>query len=177
MNKKMIGIIAAILVAVVVVVIAVIGAFTVENPDKSGSSIVDEKVETIKTEEKSQEKAENDAVQSDKEQKSESKPQPTDSAKEEKVFTPTFMYFVSEKNAGYKEGMAAVEKLKKEYEGKVNFDIRDVDKNPENLENFPVADMIPALIMLNTNNDICAFSPMVIKYEDMKTAIDSAFAN
>lgn len=177
MNKKIIGIIAAVIVAVVVVIMAIVGAFTVDSPAESGSSIVDEQVETVKGEEKSQEKSENTPVQNEKEPQSENKPQKDNSATEEKVFTPTFMYFVSEKNDGYKEGMASVERLKKEYADKVNFDIRDVDKNPENLENFPVADMIPALIMLNTKNDICAFSPMVTKYEDLKAAIDSAFTN
>ena len=177
MNKKMIGIIAAIIVAVVVVIMAIVGAFTVDSQDKNVSSIVDEQVGTVKSEEKTQEKSENAPTQNEKEQKTENKPQTGNFDAEEKVFTPTFMYFVSEKNEGYKEGMAAVERLKKEYDGKVNFDIRDVDKNPENLKNFPVADIIPALIMLNTKNDICAFSPMVTKYEDLKAAIDSAFTN
>ena len=177
MNKKIIGIIADIIVAVVVVIIAVVGAFTVESPNANTSSIVDKKVETVKSEEKLQEKSENSSEQKDTDKKSEDKSQTSNSAEEEKEFTPTFMYFVSQKNEGYKEGMESVERLKKEYEGKVNFDIRDVDKNPETLENFPVGDVIPALIMLDTKNDICAILPMVTKYEDLKAAIDSAFTN
>ena len=41
---------------------------------------------------------------------------------EEKVYTPTFMMFVTKNDENYDEYMAVIEEVKTEYEGKVNFD-------------------------------------------------------
>lgn len=80
--------------------------------------------------------------------------------------TPTFMYFVSNSDEGFDETNAMLESLQKEYEGKVNFSIVNIDENPEAAANFPVKDQTPALIMLNTNNDISA---MEFKCSDEQT--------
>ena len=93
---------------------------------------------------------------------------------EEKVYTPTFMYFISASDADFEKTNGVIEKLKKEYDGKVNFDIRNVDEHPEYLDNFPVKDQTPALIMLNTKNDISDFLFKNGNYEDLKGAIDKA---
>ncbi len=97
-------------------------------------------------------------------------------AQEEKIYTPTFMYFVSYSDEGYDATMVILEELKKEYEGRVNFDIRNIDENPELVNNFPVKDNTPTLIMLNTKNDI---SNILFKTKDkdkLKDAISAAMA-
>lgn len=84
--------------------------------------------------------------------------QQTQSATEEPVVTPTFVYFVSQNDANYAEAMEVVEKLKAEYDGKINFDIRDFDEDPENANNFAfIAGNTPALIMLDIHNSPCDF--------------------
>jgi len=92
----------------------------------------------------------------------------------EKVYTPTFMYFVADTDANFAQTNETIEKLKKEYEGRVNFDIRNVTQDPSQLENFPVEGQTPALIMLNTNNDISNFLFMNGNYDDLKSAIEAA---
>lgn len=91
--------------------------------------------------------------------------------------TPTFMYFVSNSDENFDETNAMIEELKGEYDGKVNFDIVNIDENPEAATNFPVKDQTPALIMLNTNNDISAMefkcSDKATLTEDIETALSA----
>ena len=75
---------------------------------------------------------------------------------DEKKYTPTFMYFISKSDAGFDATNGMIEDLKKEYDGRVKFDIINVDDTPEAKENFPVDQQTPALIMLNTSNNISA---------------------
>lgn len=93
---------------------------------------------------------------------------------EDNVTIPTFMYFVSDDDADLKTANEVIEKLKKEYEGIVNFDIRNVTKEPENLKNFPVEGSTPALIMLNSNNDISNILFKNSIYTELKQAIEEA---
>lgn len=78
----------------------------------------------------------------------------SETAEEEVKVTPTFMYFISASDEGYEQTNAMIEELKAQYGDKINFDIVNVDEHPEAKENFPVDGMTPALIMLNTSNDI-----------------------
>ncbi len=80
-------------------------------------------------------------------------------ATERTKVTPTFMYFVSAADENHEADLAAVEELKTQYEGRINFDIKDVDAQPELLDNFPVGGNTPALIMLDIYNDISAIAP------------------
>lgn len=95
-------------------------------------------------------------------------------AAEEKVYTPTFMYFVSNDDADFAKTNETIEKLKAEYNGKVNFDVRNVTEDPSQLDNFPVAGQTPALIMLDTSNNISDFLFMNGNYDDLKAAIEAA---
>lgn len=70
--------------------------------------------------------------------------------------TPVFMYFVSKNDEGYSDYMAMVEELKSEYGDEVDFNIVDVDENPDSKQNFPVDGNTPMLIMTNKTNDISA---------------------
>ncbi len=98
-----------------------------------------------------------------------------ETAEEEKVYTPTFMYFVSKNDAKYDEAMKAVDELKSEFDGKVKFDIVDVDENPDAKKNFEMVDgNTPFLIMLNTKNDICAFEFMCSDKDKLKADIENA---
>ena len=92
----------------------------------------------------------------------------------EEVYTPTFMYFVSSSDANYDEAMAVVSELQSEYEGKITFDIHNIDETPEDKENFPVDGTTPALIMLNTDNDISAMEFMCADKETLKNDIEIA---
>lgn len=134
-----------------------------ENNDKSEKTDKSDKSEKSdkKTEKKTEEKSE----------KNDTASQP------EETFTPTFMYFVSDKDENKAETEKIVEELKKEYEGKVNFDVRNIDENPEDATNFPVEGNTPALIMLNTSNDICAFEMQCADKDDLKQAIEGALGN
>lgn len=91
---------------------------------------------------------------------------------EEKVYVPTFMYFVSD--ADKKDVEKTIGKLRKEFEGKVTFDIVNVDENPDTKKNFPVEGNTPMLIMLNTKNDISAFAPKCTGYDELKLQIEKA---
>lgn len=94
---------------------------------------------------------------------------------EEKVkVTPTFMYFVSSADADYNQAMSVVESLKTSYGEQVKFDIVNVDENPDVKQNFPVDGQTPALIMLDTSNDICAFELKCSDEERLKVAIEKA---
>lgn len=89
--------------------------------------------------------------------------------------TPTFMYFVSKADAAYNEEMAMIEELKAEYGEKVNFDIKDVDEDTTIAENFAfVPGNTPALIMLNTANDISAIQMQCADKATLKAEIDKA---
>lgn len=91
----------------------------------------------------------------------------TDMAEEpEATYTPTFVYVVSKTHENYDEYMKIVEELKSEYEGRVKFDLRDMDENPEEKENFPVMDGVPMLIMLDTKNN-----PITIDYTTDKSKL------
>lgn len=88
--------------------------------------------------------------------------------------TPTFMFFTSKNDADHDKTMAVVEELKKTYGEKIKFDLVDIDETPEATENFPVKDQTPALIMLNTSNDISAFEFKITDKSKMEEAIKTA---
>ena len=84
--------------------------------------------------------------------------QSTDPTPEPEKVTPTFVYFITKEDAETDAFLATVEKLKGEFEGKINFDLRDLDANPEEKENFAlVVGNTPAVIMLDIYNNPCAF--------------------
>ena len=58
---------------------------------------------------------------------------------------------------------------------KINFQLVNVDENPEALENFSlVKDQTPALIMLDTSNNISAIEFKCSDKDKLKTDIDNA---
>ena len=65
--------------------------------------------------------------------------------------------------------------LENEYKDKINFQLVNVDENPEALENFSlVKDQTPALIMLDTSNNISAIEFKCSDKDKLKTDIDNA---
>lgn len=90
------------------------------------------------------------------------------------AYTPTFMYFVSGSDADFEAETAVFEKLQKEYDGKVKFDLHNIDETPEDKDNFPVEGMTPALIMLNTSNDISAMEFQCSDEATLKEHIETA---
>lgn len=98
---------------------------------------------------------------------------------EEKVYTPTFMMFVTKDDEGYDDYMAVIEEVKAEYEGRVNFDITDIEEESEAKENFGdiIALGTPTLIMLNTKNEPCAFVGKCVDKQQMTETIEAALGS
>ena len=197
-NKKIIAIIAAavIVAGTIVALVASNNSKTTTQTDTPETAVItpapDDAAENKEAEEKkaeAEEKAE-EKKQENKEEPKEKAPEPEKKPdnneekntapaekEEQKVFTPTFMYFVSEKDDGYTATNVIIDELKKEYEGKVNFDIRNIDEDPELTKNFPVGDgNTPTLIMLNTKNEISNILFKTSDKEKLKSAIDAALA-
>ena len=94
--------------------------------------------------------------------------------REEGYYTPVMMYFVSKNDEGYADYMAMVEELKAEYDGRVDFEIIDVDEHPEAKENFPAEGNTPMLIMNDITNTITSIRFKCADKELIKGDIDAA---
>ena len=190
MNKnKKIALVAAV-IAVMAVLIAVVN---ITKKPESGrindTSVKTEEKQDHKTEETKNASTNNDAESTTKaEKKTDEKTAEKAAPAEEKTVnqsaeksepaekvTPTFMYFVSKSDADYAAGLSAVESLKKEYGDKVKFEIADIDEKPELKDNFQlVVGQTPALIMLNTSNDISALEFKCTDTDTLKKDIENA---
>lgn len=121
------------------------------------------------------EKSEKQDKKSDKKESDSKSDEKSQTASEEvEEVTPTFMFFVSKNDTDYDKAMKAVDELKKEYKKKINFDIVDIDENPDAKNNFPVEGNTPTLIMLNTLNDISDFKLKISDKDVMENAIKNA---
>ena len=168
MKKLLIGIVAALIVVVGGVVIYSL----VSDKDVTETEYVQEvNAEQENTEKNSENKMDTENTADDNTTQEQTQ---QSSDEEKKVYTPTFMYFISNSDENFEETNKVIDELKKEYDGKVNFDIVNVDENPEAKENFPVDGQTPALIMLNTSNDISAFEFKCGDKDKLKSAIDAA---
>lgn len=86
---------------------------------------------------------------------------------------PTFMYFYT--NTETETVDPIIDELQDEYDNKVTFTLINVDENPEALNNFElVTGNTPALIMLNTDNDISKFEFKCTDKEILKADIEAA---
>jgi len=123
-----------------------------------------------------QEEAVNQNEETEQKQPEETKPEEKGEEKGEEVNTktPVFIYFVSESDSNYNEALKVFEELKKEYEGKIEFDLKNVTQNPELLENFAlVKDNTPALIM-DGKEGITGFQFKMTDKATLKTEIEKA---
>ncbi len=94
---------------------------------------------------------------------------------ENTVVKPTFMYFVTNSDLENGDTKSALEKLQKEYGEKVVFEIKNVDEDKELLENFSIVKgNTPALIMLDTSNDISSILYKTNSYDTLKDAVIKA---
>ncbi len=172
MDKKKKIIIVSCIAAVIIVAACVWGMNMkkTENRDMVSDTGTVQQTENVQSEEaeqkdvKTEEKS--DAQKTGDKQTAKSEP--------EKVYTPTFMYFVSGSDEGFENTNKVIEELKKEYDGKVTFDVRNIDEDKEAAENFPVEGNTPLLIMLNTKNDMSAFNPKCSDKDMLKQAIEIA---
>lgn len=101
----------------------------------------------------------------------------TDTAQTESTekVTPTFMYFVANADDNFDATNTMYTELENEYKDKINFQLVNVDENPEALENFSlVKDQTPALIMLDTSNNISAIEFKCSDKDKLKSDIDTA---
>lgn len=187
-NKKI-----ALVVAVIAVMAVLIAVVNITKKPESGrindTSVKTEEKQDHKTEETKNASTNNDAESTTKaEKKTDGKTAEKAAPAEEKTVnqsaeksepaekvTPTFMYFVSKSDADYAAGLSAVESLKKEYGDKVKFEIADIDEKPELKDNFQlVVGQTPALIMLNTSNDISALEFKCTDTDTLKKDIENA---
>ncbi|MDD6735622.1 MAG: hypothetical protein PUE13_04840 [Clostridiales bacterium] len=86
---------------------------------------------------------------------------------------PVFMYFVTNSDLEDKTVKGSLAQLEKDYAGLVEFDIRNVDKDPKLLSDFPVKDNTPALIMLDEKGDIISFLYKTSSYDKLKESIET----
>lgn len=101
----------------------------------------------------------------------------TDTAQTESTekVTPTFMYFVANADENFDATNTMYTELENEYKDDINFQLINVDENPEALENFSlVKDQTPALIMLDTSNNISAIEFKCSDKDKLKSDIDTA---
>lgn len=190
MNKNKKIVLVAAVIAVMAVLIAVVN---ITKKPESGrindTSVKTEEKQDHKTEETKNASTNNDAESTTKaEEKTDGKTaekaapaeekavnQSAEESEPEEKVTPTFMYFVSKSDADYAAGLSAVESLKKEYGDKVKFEIADIDEKPELKDNFQlVVGQTPALIMLNTSNDISALEFKCTDTDTLKKDIENA---
>ena len=88
---------------------------------------------------------------------------------------PTFMYFVTNADLENADTKQVLADLQAEYKDRVVFDIKNIDEDPTILESFALVNgQTPALIMLNTTNDICQFLFKSNDKAQLKAAIDGA---
>ena len=88
---------------------------------------------------------------------------------------PIFMYFVTNSDLENGDTKNALEKLQKKYSEKVIFEIKNVDEDKELLENFSIVKgNTPALIMLDTSNDISSVLYKTSSYDTLKDAVKKA---
>ena len=165
-NKALVGVGTAVVAAAVI--ICVIVAQNTKQPQKSENSPSPSTAPVVESTQAPQDKNQQDSAQAPQNASKE------EEKKEEKVYTPTFMYFVSNADEGFDATMVMIEELKKEYKDRVTFDVRNIDETPEDAEHFPVKDNTPALIMLNTKNDISNILFKVKDKDQLKQAIEAA---
>lgn len=156
MNKKNIIII---LCAAVAVVLAVVMILSFAGKEKK-NDVSEPKTENVDGAASQQEETSAEENNAGDEKKTENAPAQEESSAvpvqtEEVKVKPTFMYFVD--NAQETDTAAMIEELKAAYPDVV-FDIKNVEKDPELLNNFELVNgNTPALIMLDTSNNICGF--------------------
>lgn len=94
---------------------------------------------------------------------------------EEAYYTPVLMYFVSKNDPGYNDYMAVIDELRSEYDGRVTFDIIDIDEQPEAKENFPMVNgATPYAIMNDSTNTITALRPSCTDKSVLEGDIEAA---
>ena len=161
-KKVIIGVIAAL----IVVGAAIFAVNRFADKPTENTEIVQTETENTESSETEQEVATESTESAESTESTEANP--------DKVSGPTFMYFISNSDSDFDKTNEVIEELKEEYEGKVNFDIRNIDVTPEDKDNFPVDGNTPMLIMLDKSNDICAFNPKCNDIQTLRESIELA---
>lgn len=156
----------------VFVVAAAVAAVGIHNAKKTNEGNKPKAIESSVQEEKK-----TDGTQTENKEDStanEKETQKDAQKSEEETKTPVFMYFVSEKDSDYDAALKVFEELKKEYSGKIEFDLKNVTKDPKLLENFSLVDgNTPALIM-DGKEGIVGFEFKTTDKEVLKAEIEKA---
>ena len=101
----------------------------------------------------------------------------TDTAQTESTekVTPTFMYFVANADDNFDATNTMYTELENEYKDKINFQLVNVDENPEALENFSlVKDQTPHLLCLIHQIISRLLNLSASDKDKLKTDIDNA---
>lgn len=167
-NKKVI------IAVAVFVIAAAVAAAGILNTKKAGKESKPEAIEASSVqEEQKTDNAQNDNKNDNKENKNAAQGE-SGKSEEKETKTPVFMYFVSEEDSDYNTALKVFEELKKEYSGKIEFDLKNVTQDPKLLENFSLVDgNTPALIM-DGKEGIVGFEFKTTDKEVLKAEIEKA---
>ena len=167
MSKKKI-----IVSAIAVIVIAGIAAAGLFLSKKHGNDIPADNKQITDVQKDDNNLTESAQPKQEEEQTGEKQENKQNSSETEK--TPVFMYFVSESDSNYDEALKVFEELKKEYGTKIEFDLKNVTKDPKLLENFSLVDgNTPALIM-DGKEGIVGFQFKMTDKNTLKSEIEKA---
>lgn len=89
---------------------------------------------------------------------------------------PKFMLFVTDAEYGA-ELKNIVHKLEKEYKGRAEISVMNVDQNKSLLNSFPVDGNTPAVIMTDELGDVCGIHFKTDSYDTMRIIIEDAINN
>ncbi|MCX7715502.1 MAG: hypothetical protein N2171_07220 [Clostridia bacterium] len=144
-NKKLIaGLVAAIvIVSALWVVSLVFGGKKVFAPGHTPSP----SVQAVKTPEVTPSAVPKQATNPPKQQTQTNQTQSNQAQKK-----PTFMYFISASDARFAETNAILADLKKKYGDRVNFDIRNIDENPDDKTRYSIT-VTPTLYLMASDGE------------------------
>lgn len=88
---------------------------------------------------------------------------------------PKLMFFVTDED--YAEMKNTVHKLEKEYKGRIDIEVMNVDRDKSLLSSFPVDGNTPAVIVTDGSGDVCGIHFKTDSYDAMRLIIEEAVNN
>ena len=93
------------------------------------------------------------------------------------VKKPVFTYYLTSADLKDKKIKACLERLTGEYGTRVVFEIKNVSENKKLLDEYPVKDRTPALIMQDRNGNVSDILFKTAEYENLKESLERALEN
>ncbi|MDD6214651.1 MAG: hypothetical protein PUB42_05665 [Firmicutes bacterium] len=95
----------------------------------------------------------------------------------EEIKKPIFTYYVTSADLKDKEIKACLERLTEEYGTRVVFEIKNVSENRKLLDEYPVKDRTPALIMQDRNGNVSDILFKTAEYKNLKESLERVLEN